>query len=101
MNRDSQGYGCIQLSGFKLWSRRLALFLVLISFCFLANKSYCADEKSIERFRDAILKLGPNIDPAEAEAVSLTSHRTARRLAQEYRVVGPAVFQNFLIHVGA
>ena len=59
------------------------------------------DEKSIQRFRDAIIKLGPNIDPAEAEAVSITSHHTARELAKQYRVVGPATFQNFLINIGA
>src|SRR2546423_2363760 len=59
------------------------------------------DEKSIAGFRDAIIKLGPDIDPAEAEAVAVTSHRMSRQLAREYRVVGPSVFQNFLINIGA
>ena len=61
-----------------------------------------ADEKSIKNFTAAIIRLGPEtIDPAEAEAVSVTSHRTARQLAKEYRVVGPSVFQNFLVNIGA
>lgn len=59
------------------------------------------DEKSIARFREAMIKLSPNVDPAEADAVSTISHRTARQLAKDYRVVGPAVFQNFLVNIGA
>lgn len=61
-----------------------------------------ADEKSIKKFTEAIIKMGPNtIDPAEAEAVSTVSHRTARQLKKDYRAVGPAIFQNFLVNVGA
>src|SRR6266404_2778417 len=41
------------------------------------------------------------VAPAEAELVAVTSHQTARRLAKEWRVVPPANFQNFLIHIGA
>ena len=59
------------------------------------------DEKSIKRFTAAIVALAPGVDPAEAEAVSVTSHHTARQLARDYRVVGPPPFQNFLIHIGA
>ena len=59
------------------------------------------DEKSIAGFKEAMIKLGPTVDPAEADAVSTISHRMARQLAKEYRVVGPAVFQNFLVNIGA
>ena len=43
------------------------------------------DEKSIKRFREAIVALGPDVDPAEAQLVSETSHFTARRLQKEWR----------------
>lgn len=59
------------------------------------------DAKSIKGFRDAMVALAPDVDPAEAELLSVTAHATSRRLAREYRVVGPSVFQNFLIHIGA
>jgi hypothetical protein len=78
----------------------LAVFVQLVGFV-IPSTAHAMDEKSIQGFRDAIIKLGPGVDPAEAEAVSATAHHTARQLARDYRVVGPAVFQNFLIHVGA
>jgi hypothetical protein len=59
------------------------------------------DQKSINGFRDAIVALSPEVDPVEAELVSVTAHTTSRRLAREYRVVGPPAFHNFLIHIGA
>ena len=59
------------------------------------------DEKSIQGFRDAIVALGPGVDPAEAQLVSETAHHTARRLQKEWRVAPLAIFQNFLIHIGA
>jgi hypothetical protein len=80
-----------------LWRR----LIVALWFLTVAASACAMDEKSIERFRDAMIKLGPEVDPAEAQAVSVTAHQTARELAREYRVVGPAVFQNFLIHIGA
>jgi len=59
-----------------------------------------SDEKSIRGFTSELVKLSPTVDHAEAEAGSVTSHRAARQLARDYRVVGPAVFQNILIHMG-
>jgi hypothetical protein len=66
-----------------------------------AQNARADDSKSINRFRDAVVKLAPDVDPAEAELVAVTSHQTARRLAKQWRVVPPANFQNFLIHIGA
>ena len=77
------------------------LSLIALSIAVSAPAAFGTDEKSIEGFKQAIIKLGPNVDPAEAEEVAVTSHRMARQLAREYRVVGPAVFQNFLINIGA
>ncbi|HEY2801905.1 MAG TPA: hypothetical protein VGI85_15040 [Chthoniobacterales bacterium] len=56
--------------------------------------------KSIRRLSHALTTLSPNVDPAEAEAVARTAHVTARELAREYPIVGPPLFQNFLIHIG-
>ncbi len=67
---------------------------------FVAGGARADDAKSIQRFRDAIIALSPTVDPAEAQAVAETSHLTARRLQKEWRVVPPANFQNFLIHIG-
>ena len=66
-----------------------------------AAYAHADDEKSIKGFRDAIVKLAPDVDPAEAELVSATSHRTARRLQKEWRVAPVSIVQNFLIHIGA
>ena len=83
-------------------ARKPTLTLLLLAACWFFPEVVCgADEKSIKGFTEAIIKLSPTIDPAEAEAVSVTSHHMARQLAREYRSVGPAVFQNFLINIGA
>ena len=101
MKRELQG--CPSQSNAAFTSRkRIVVGLIMASLCFfLVRSARAEDERSIKRFTEAIVKLSPDVDPAEAQAVSLTAHVTARRLAREYRVVGPAVFQNFLIHIGA
>ena len=83
-------------------ARKPTLTLLFLAACsFFPEVVRGADEKSIQGFKEAIIKLSPTIDPAEAEVVSVTSHHMARQLAREYRSVGPAVFQNFLINIGA
>ncbi len=72
-----------------------------IIFFVLTLAAQARDEKSIAGFRDAMVALAPSIEPAEAELVSETAHHTARRLQKEWRVAPIAVFQNFLIHIGA
>ncbi|HEY1581911.1 MAG TPA: hypothetical protein VGF73_02295 [Chthoniobacterales bacterium] len=59
------------------------------------------DEKSIAGFTKAIIGLSPTVDPQEAQMVSEVSHHTARDLQKKWRVVPFAIFQNFLIHIGA
>ena len=75
--------------------------IVLFASCVLAFPAQARDEKSIKEFRDAIVALGPEVDPAEAQLVSETSHHTARDLQKKWRVAPLAIFQNFLIHIGA
>ncbi len=81
--------------------RLLGIFIVLLVASVLAVPARAEDEKSIKGFRDAIVKLAPDVDPAEAQLVSETAHHSARRLQKEWRVFPISVVQNFLIHVGA
>src|SRR4051794_11599534 len=85
----------------RVKERRWIIAVTLVLLSGVVSPVRAMDEKSIQGFREALMKLGPDVDPAEAELVSTTAHHTARHLAREYRVVGPAVFQNFLIHIGA
>ena len=89
----------MRLSSFN----RSATFLWLagfISLALLAPSAKADDERSIKGFTKAIIALSPTVDPKEAQLVSEVSHNTARRLQKEWRVVPPANFQNFLIHIG-
>jgi hypothetical protein len=76
---------------------RLFIFLAVTV---LVQAARADDSKSIRNFTAALAELAPDVDPAEAEMISVTAHQTARRLAKEWRVVPPANFQNFLIHIG-
>jgi hypothetical protein len=48
----------------------------------------------------ALAALAPDVDPGEAELLSMTAHTTSRSLAREYRIVLNPEFQNFLINIG-
>lgn len=74
--------------------------IILLALGFLAGRAQATDEKSIKKFTEAIVALGPGIDPAEAQLVSETSHFTARRLQKEWDVAGLSIVQNFLVHFG-
>jgi hypothetical protein len=82
-------------------TRFISRFLLVSALLISANSARANDAKSINGFRDAIIALSPKVDPAEAQLVALTAHQTSRRLQKEWRVVPPANFQNFLIHIGA
>src|SRR5215467_4588304 len=77
---------------------RIVIFIIAFSLC--VNPVWAGDEKSIKGLRDALVGLAPDVDPGEAEAVSVTTHTTARNLAREYGVVWNAGFQNLLINTG-
>ena len=72
----------------------------IIAFCLCINAVCAKDEKSIKKLRDAFVALAPDVDPGEAELVSVTAHTTSRRLAREYGVSWTAGWQNFMIHLG-
>lgn len=67
----------------------------------LANQAFAKDERSIRDLTKALTRLGPDVDPKEAELISVTAHTTARKLAKDYHVVLNPEFQAFLVNVGA
>ncbi len=77
---------------------RTVVFIIAFSLCI--NAIWASDERSIKKLRDALVALAPDVDPGEAELVSVTAHTASRNLAREYRVVWFSGFQNLLIHLG-
>jgi hypothetical protein len=72
----------------------VAVFLVLI------HSAGARDERSIKDLTKALAGLAPDVDPAEAERISVIAHTTARSLARDYHVVLNPEFQAFLVNVG-
>lgn len=70
-------------------------------FLFVIQPAWARDERSIRDLAKALTALGPDVDPAEAEQISVTAHTTARQLARDYHVVLNPEFQAFLVNVGA
>jgi hypothetical protein len=77
---------------------RTVVFIIALGVCVKAV--WAGDERSIKKLRDALVALAPDVDPGEAELVSVTAHTTSRSLAREYRVVWCAGVQNILINTG-
>jgi hypothetical protein len=77
---------------------RTVVFIIAFSLCI--NAVWARDERSIKKLRDALVALAPDVDPGEAELVSVTAHTASRSLAREYRVAWNSGFQNLLIHMG-
>ena len=77
---------------------RSVVFIIAFGLCI--NVVSAKDERSIKELRDALVALAPDVDPSEAEQLSMTAHTTSRSLAREYRVVWFSGFQNLLIHLG-
>jgi hypothetical protein len=74
--------------------------LWVVAFFLLIHPAFARDERSIKELAKALTRLGPDVDPAEAEQISVTAHTTARRLAREYHVVLNPELQAFLVNVG-
>ena len=77
---------------------RTILFIIAFSLCVSAVSA--RDEKSIKKLSDALVALAPDVDPGEAELLSLTAHTASRDCARKYGFVLSPEFQNFLIHMG-
>src|SRR5713101_9022607 len=77
---------------------RTVVYIGAFSLC--VNALWAKDEKSIEKLRDALVALAPDVDPGEAELLSVTAHTASRSLAREYHLAWSPIFQNFLITMG-
>jgi hypothetical protein len=77
---------------------RTVVFIIAFSLC--VNAVRARDEKSITKLDDALVALAPDVDPGEAELLSVTAHTASRSLAREYGVVWCPAFQNLLIRMG-
>jgi len=75
--------------------------LFVCAFLPLVNQAFAKDERSIKDLSKALAGLARDVDPAEAERISLIAHTTARSLARDYHVVLNPEFQAFLVNVGA
>jgi hypothetical protein len=75
------------------------VFIFLFALC--TNAVWARDEWSIKELSRALVALGPDVDPAEAQQLSVTVHTMSRDLARQYRVVLNPAFQNFMINIGA
>jgi hypothetical protein len=71
-----------------------------VALLLLVDPALARDERSIKDLSKALAALAPDVDPAEAEQLSVTAHTTARCLAREYRVVLNPEFTVFLVNVG-
>src|SRR5712664_3181004 len=69
-------------------------------FLLLIRTATAGDERSIKDLSKALTALASDVDPAEAESLSVTAHTTARRLKREYRVVLNPEFTVFLYNIG-
>lgn len=72
----------------------------IIAFALCVSAAWARDERSIKDLTKALVALAPDVDPGEAELLSVTAHTTSRSLAREYRIVLNPEFQNFLINIG-
>jgi|SRR2546429_2840138 len=72
----------------------------IVALLLLPKPALARDERSIKDPRKALAALAPDVDPAEAELLSVTAHTKARSLAREYRFVLNRQFTVFLVNVG-
>src|SRR5438093_12178078 len=72
----------------------------IIAFLFLIHAATAGDERLIKDLSKALTGLAADVDPAEAQSLSITAHTTARRLKREYRVVLNPEFTVFLYNIG-
>jgi hypothetical protein len=74
--------------------------LLIFAFLLLAHAATASDQTSIKNLSKALAGLARDVDPAEAEQLSVTAHTTARKLKRDYRVVLNPEFTVFLVNIG-
>jgi hypothetical protein len=81
-------------------SKMIRRVLWVVVFLVLIHSAWARDERSIKDLTKALAGLAADVDPAEAERISVTAHTTARSLARDYHVVLNPELQAFLVNVG-
>src|SRR6266436_1615888 len=87
----------LETGGRRLMIRGLFFIFALMV---LVSPAKARDERSIKDLSKALAGLAADVDPAEAELLSVTAHTKARDLAREYRVVLNPEFTVFLVNIG-
>jgi hypothetical protein len=72
----------------------------IFAFLLVIHAATAGDERSIKDLSKALTALAADVDPAEAQALSVTAHTKARSLKKEYRVVLNPEFTVFLYNIG-
>jgi hypothetical protein len=72
----------------------------IFAFLLVIRAATAGDERSIKDLTKALSALATDVDPAEAQALSVTAHTKARSLKKEYRVVLNPEFTVFLYNIG-
>jgi len=72
----------------------------IFAFLLLAHAATASDETSIKNLSKELAGLARDVDPAEAEQLSVTAHATARKLKRDYRVVLNPEFTVLLVNIG-
>src|SRR5437879_7439397 len=85
---------------FASFTNVIRIVVLIIAFSLCVSAGWAKDERSIKKLGDALVALAPDVDPGEAELLSVTAHTASRSLASEYGLVWSPIFQNFLIHMG-
>jgi hypothetical protein len=75
--------------------------LFIFAFLLLIGPASARDERSIKDLNKALGALASDVDPGEAELLSVTAHTTARSLPRQYHLVLNPEFQCFLVNIGA
>src|SRR4029453_12530025 len=79
--------GSKMLKGLTRMFKLSRSILFVCAFLPLAEQAFARDERSIKDLSKALAGLASDVDPNEAELVSVTAHTTARKLARDYHVV--------------
>ncbi|WP_245243197.1 hypothetical protein [Pararhodobacter sp. SW119] len=83
---------------------RLFWLLAILSLCACAASSPqeppAPDRREVVALSDAILALGPGVDPEEAERAARIAFSYSRQLAREYRITDPPLIHNAKINLG-
>ena len=81
--------------------KMIRCIVFIFAFLLLIGPASARDERSIKDLSKTLAALAPDVDPGEAELLSVTAHTTARSLPRQYHLVLNPEFQCFLVNIGA